>query len=45
MNPLVYFIDKNYEKGVKVSNEKLREIEKHIHRNPNLRNWNFLVNF
>lgn len=45
MNPLVFFIDKKYEKGVKVSNKKLQEIESYIKRNPILRKWDFVINF
>lgn len=44
MNPLVFFIDKEYEKGVKVSNKKLQEIESYIQRNPILRKWDFIIN-
>lgn len=44
MNPLVFFIDKEYEKGVKVSNKKLKEIESYIQRNPILRKWDFIIN-
>lgn len=45
INPFVYFIDKEYQKGVKVANKELQEIEQHIQRNPDLRNWDFVVNF
>ena len=44
MNPLVFFINKEYEKGVKVSKEKLQEIETYIQRNPTLKKWDFLIN-
>lgn len=44
MNPLVFFIDKEYEKDVKVSNKKLQEIESYIQRNPILRKWDFIIN-
>lgn len=45
MNPLVYFLDKVYEKGVKVTSKNFKEIEKFITRNPDLKKWDVKINF
>ena len=45
MNPLVYFIDKEYPKGIKVSDQELQEIEQYIERNPKLQKWDFAIDF
>lgn len=45
MNPIVSFIDKNYEKGVKVSKQEFEKIEKCITRNPNLKKWDFIIDY
>lgn len=45
MNPIVSFIDKNYEKGVKVTKQEFEKIEKYITRNPNLRKWDFIIDY
>lgn len=44
MNPIVNFIDRVYEKGVKVSPEVFKELEKFIIRNPDLKKWDVLIN-
>lgn len=45
MNPLVFFIDKEYPKGVKVTDKERQKFEKYIQRNPNLKNWDFLIRY
>jgi len=45
MNPIVSFIDKKYEKGIKVSKQELEKIEKGIRRNPNLKKWDFIFDY
>ena len=45
MNPIVSFISKTYEKGVKVTEKELKIIEKSIQRNPVLRKWDFVINY
>ena len=44
LNPIVYFIDRTYQTGIKVSNQELQEIEKFIQRNPILEKWDFKIN-
>jgi len=45
MNPIVHFLDKTYEKGVKVEAEDFKEIQKFILRNPDLPKWDVLIDF
>ena len=44
LNPIVNFLDRTYEKGVKVSSEVFKELEKFIVRNPDLKKWDILIN-
>ncbi len=43
MNPIVHFQDKIYPKGVKVSSEDFKELDKFIIRNPNLPKWDLSI--
>ena len=45
INPIVSFIDKIYHKGVEVTREELKEVEKFITRNPDLRKWDLTINY
>lgn len=45
MNPIVHFLDKTYEKGVKVETEHFKELQKFILRNPDLPKWDVLIDF
>lgn len=45
MNPIVSFISKTYERGVKVTNAELEKIEQSIQRNPILRKWDFIIQY
>jgi len=45
LNPIVYFIDRAYQTGIKVSNQELQEVEKFIQRNPILKKWDFKINW
>lgn len=45
MNPIVSFIDKTYEKGIKVTEKEMQEVEKYIQRNQDLYKWDFVINF
>jgi hypothetical protein len=43
MNPIVSFIDKEYQTGIKPSDEELDEISPFIQRNPNLKKWDVRI--
>jgi Rhodopirellula transposase DDE domain len=43
MNPIVSFIDKEYQTGIKPSDEELDEISPFIQKNPNLRKWDVRI--
>lgn len=45
MNPIVSFIDKTYERGVKVTKIELEKIEQSIQRNPILPKWDFIIQY
>ncbi len=44
MNPIVHFINKTYETGIRVTDEELENIEKNIIRNPILKKWDLVIN-
>jgi hypothetical protein len=43
MNPIVFFIDKIYQKGVKPSDEELEEINPFIQKDKLLKKWNVKI--
>jgi len=44
MNPIVHFLDKVYQTGIKVSSEDFKELDKFITRNPDLIKWDIRIN-
>ena len=44
INPMVHFLDKVYEKGIKVDSEDFKELEHFIVRNPDLYKWDIRIN-
>ena len=43
VNPIVTFIDKVYETGIKVPKEEMEQIQLFISRNPSLSLWDVLI--
>jgi hypothetical protein len=43
MNPIVSFIDKIYQTGIKVTDEEFEEISPFIQKNPNLNKWDVKI--
>lgn len=43
INPIVGFLDKEYYKGVKVSNKDFNELQQFIERNPKLEKWDVKI--
>lgn len=44
INPIVKFLDKVYQNGIKIPNNELKELQQFITRNPDLKLWDVLVN-
>ncbi len=45
IHPIVHFIDKVYQKGVKVTYKEFKELGKSIIRNPDLHKWDILIKY
>ena len=43
IHPIVTLSDKVYEKGISLSRKEMKEIEKHLERNPLLPKWDILI--
>lgn len=43
VNPVIHFIDKVYQTGIKVTNKEIKELNKFIIRNPQLPKWDILI--